>query len=157
MGSLGALVPVWAQRGHGTPAPAQAAVCAVLTARESPASAGVWVCLAVALAGSLTAAIGRDLHQEWPMKPVDLRLDLGGRVGILMAEHRQEIRQQTEHDADGPRLGDPLGLQAVVAELGQRGEDGFTRGEMPQGLRGREAQPERRGAGGGSAAPASPV
>ena len=71
-------------------------------------------------------------------EPVDLRLDLGGRVGILMVEHRQEIRQQAEHDADGPRLGDPRGLQAVVAELGQRGEDGFTRGEVPQGLRGRE-------------------
>ena len=138
MGSLGALGPVWAQRWHGTPAPAQAAVCAVLTARESPASAGVGVCLEVALAGSLTAAIGRDLHQEWPMKPVDLRLDVGGRVDILMAEHGEEIRQETEDDPDRPRLGDPRGFQAVMAELGQRGEDGFTRGEVLQGLGGRE-------------------
>ena len=91
-------------------------------------------------AGGLTAAIGRSPTPDpaADREPVDLRLDLGGRVGILMAEHRQEIRQQAEHDADGPRLGDPLGLQAVVAELGQRGEDGFTRGEVPQGLLGRE-------------------
>ena len=33
---------------------------------------------------------------------------------------------------------DPFGFQAVMAELGQRGEDGFTRGEVPQRLRGRE-------------------
>ena len=144
--------------GHGRRrCRSQAAACASLTARWPPASVGVWVRLEVALAGGLTAAIGRDLHQQRTAEPVDLRLDLGGRVGILMAEHRQEIRQQAEHDADGPRLGDPLGLQAVVAELGQRGEDGFTRGEMPQGLLGSGGRPERRGAGGGSAEPVSPV
>ena len=94
--------------------------------------------LEVALVEGLPAAIGRDLRLQRTAEPVDLRLDLGGRVGILMVEHRQEIRQQAEHDADGPRLGDPLGLQAVVAELGERGEDGFTRGEVPQRLRGWE-------------------
>ena len=84
----------------------------------------MWGRLAVSLAGSLTAAIGRNLRPQRTTEPVDLRLDLGGRVGILMVEHRQEIRHQAEHDADGPRLGDPRGLQAVVAELGERGEDG---------------------------------
>ena len=66
------------------------------------------------------------------MKPVDLRLDVGGRVGILMAEHREEIRQETEHDPDSPCAGDALGFQALMAELGQRSEDGLTRGKVPQ-------------------------
>ena len=58
------------------------------------------------------------------MQPVDLRLDVGGRVGILMAEQGEEIRQETAHDPDGPCACDALGFQALMAELGQRSEDG---------------------------------
>ena len=68
------------------PPACRVAACPSLTARWPPASARVWVRLAVALAGGLTAAIGRDLRPQRTSEPVDLRLDLGGRVGILMAE-----------------------------------------------------------------------
>ena len=73
--------------------PPEAGSCATAQVEESrwpPASAGVWVRLEVALAEGLAAAIGRDLRPQRTAEPVDLRLDLGGRVGILMAEHRQE-------------------------------------------------------------------
>jgi hypothetical protein len=64
--------------------------------------------------------IGRDLGLQRAAEPVNPRLDLRGRVRILMREHRTQIGQQAEPNPHGPGEGHALGGEAVMEELRQR-------------------------------------
>src|SRR5919197_2928100 len=99
------------------------------------------------------AVIGCDLGLQRTTEPVNPRLDLLGRVAILMREHRTQVGQQVEHDPHGPSEGHPLSGEAVMEELGERLEDRLALVEVCRGLVGQALRRERREGWGGPPRP----
>src|SRR5262249_33419032 len=99
------------------------------------------------------AVIGCDLRLQRTTEPVNPRLDLLGRVAILMREHRPQAGQQVEHDPHGAGGGDPLSGEAVVEERGERLEARLALVEVGRGLVGQALRRERREGWGGPPRP----
>src|SRR5215510_7260182 len=101
----------------------------------------------------LLAVIGGDLGLQRTPEPVNPRLNLRGRVAILMREHRTEVGQQVEYNPHGPGEGHPLSGKAVMEELGERLKDRLALVEVGRGLVGQALRRERHEGRGGPPRP----